>query len=292
LSKILGLFSRQAPRARQAPRESLVKGFRGFEVNRFPRERSLVGDSVEHVFGPEGSSPIREGQGTGLAEEKEDERFKREAERMHEEAQGCLKEAKAALAQARERAQVIAEDARKSAAAMVEDARRRTEQIEAEAYQAGFEQGEEAGRLLSEQKTESVIRSLRQVIEEAAAQRSDLLSQSEQDLVKLAFLISLQVLQREIRQDPSVVLDVARAALKKAKRTSRLILFVSPHDFRFVEEHLDQLQSPSGVGAEIKVEPDPDLARGGCRIQCDCGEVDASIEVMIDNLRTRVWAQE
>ena len=286
MSKILGLFSRRADR------ESRVEGFRGFQVNRFSSEGSLVGDAVEHVFGPEGSPPLGEREGAGLTEKEEDKRFKREAERMREEAQAGLKEAKETLAQARERAKVVSEDARKSAEAMVEDARRRTEQIEAQAYQAGFEQGEEAGRALSKQKTESVIRSLRQVVEEAAAQRSELLSQSEEDLVKLAFLISLQVLQREIRQDPSVVLDVTRAALKKAKRTSRLILFVSPHDFRFVEEHLDQLRSSSGAGAEIKVEPDPDLARGGCRVQCDCGEVDASIEVMIDNLRKRVWPQE
>ena len=184
------------------------------------------------------------------------------------------------------------DEARTQAEHLVEEARRHAEEIEAVAYQAGFEQGEEAGQRLSDQKTESAMRSLHAVLEEIEAQRVQLLRSSEERLIRVAFLIALKLIHRELHQDPSVVFDIVREAISRVQRASRLTLYVSPHDFKFIEGHLDELTALTKQEMRIAVEPDPNIPRGGCKVTSNTGEVDATIDSMIRNLQERLWEVE
>jgi len=202
------------------------------------------------------------------------------------------------LEEARQRANAILENARRSveearrrAAEMLEEARRQVEEVEARAYQAGFAQGEEAGRRLGEQKVESVLKSLRSVIEKMVAQRDALFKASEQELVRLAYLIALKVIHREIQQDPNVVLDVVRAALAKTHQASQITIQVSPTDFRFLEGQSELVRDLAGNRANVQIEPSSEVGRGGCRIQSEAGEVDARVEGMLEVFRKQIWEE-
>ena len=204
----------------------------------------------------------------------------REARRLRAEARTLRDEALAA------RDRTLAEVARR-----LEEPRARTDQIEAAAYQAGFQQGEEAGKRLGEQKAQSVLHRLEALVEETGRQQAQALHDSEQELVKLAVLIALQVVHRELRQDPSVVLDTVRAGIERLRRASRLTLHVSSQDFQFLEEHMEVLRSMAPATTPLSVEPDPTIAQGGCRIVSNTGEVDATVETAVHKLIERVWGE-
>ena len=223
---------------------------------------------------PEGSGAPAEGEEPETPEITE-------AQRLRQEAEDLTLRAREALANANREAEEV-----------IRRAKSQADKIEAAAYQAGFEQGEEAGKRLSEQKTESVVRRLESVMEEMANQQANLLRDSEEELVKLAYLISLKLIHREIRQDPSVVLDVVKAGIEKLKRASQLTIHVSPHDFRFIEGHIERLTSFTETETEINIEPSDSIARGGCRIKSNTGEVDATIETMVRKLLDRIWGEE
>ena len=205
---------------------------------------------------------------------------RREAKGLRAQARALRDEALAA------RDRTLAEATRR-----IEEARARADAIEATAYQAGFHQGEEAGKRLGEQKVDSVLRRLQALVDETARQQTQALHDSEQELVKLAVLIALQVIHRELRQDPSVILDTVRAGIGRLRRASRLTLHVSPQDFQFLEEHMERVRAMVPSTTPFAVEPDPALAPGGCRIVCNTGEVDATIETAVHKLIERVWGE-
>ena len=41
-----------------------------------------------------------------------------------------------------------------------------------------------------------------------------------------------------------------------------------------------------------RLEPDPEVGRGGCRVFADSGEVDATIETAMENLRKALFQEE
>lgn len=205
---------------------------------------------------------------------------RREADRLRAEARCLRGEALAA------RDRTLVEAARR-----IDEARARADEIEATAYQAGFQQGEEAGKRLGEQKVEAVLRRLQALVDETARQQDQAIHESEQELVKLAILIALQVIHRELQQDPSVILDTVRAGIERLRRASRLTLRVSPQDYPFLEEHMDTLRAMAPSTTPLSVEPDPTIAHGGCRIVCNTGEVDATIETAVHKLIERVWGE-
>lgn len=215
-----------------------------------------------------------------------------QGEEMREQAQAMLEETRrqveverlrteALFAEKQEKAREIVSRAQERGEEIVDKAKRRGDTIEANAYQAGFGQGEEAGKRLSDQKNDAVVRRLLSTIDEVLAQRDGFLQGQEALLTKLALAIGLQVVHREIQLDPTVVLDIVRKAISRVKNATKLTVCVSPFDFRFIEDHSEEIQTVTDSGTEILIEPDDSVARGGCLIKSDNGVVDAAIDSMV-----------
>lgn len=172
---------------------------------------------------------------------------------------------------------------------MIDNARHRIEEVEAEAYQAGFEQGEKAGHQLGEQKIEPVMRSIKALLENIASAQENLFELNEEELVKAAFLIALHLIQREIRMDPSVITDVVHNAIGRVETAASITIFLSPHDLKFLDSYREEIQSAVSPNSEVKLEVDATISRGGCKIVSNTGEVDATIESMIEAVHKRIW---
>ncbi len=183
-------------------------------------------------------------------------------------------------------------ESQQQAETLLVKARAEADQIEANAYQAGFAQGEEAGRALNEQKIEAITRNLESVLQALGAQRSTLIQENQEELVRIAFMLATKVLHREIYENPGSILDLVKNSLDRLKHSSSLTIYVSPHDFRFLEDHIENLTNYAGDTMKLSVEPDNDIARGGCLVKSDTGEVDATIDTMLKKLQSRIWSQE
>jgi flagellar assembly protein FliH len=188
-------------------------------------------------------------------------------------------------------AQKMLESARAESGALLERAHHEVAVIEQQAYQAGFAQGEEAGKTLGEQKIQSVVKNLVAVLENAGREVEALLKANETDVTRAAVELTLQLMHREIQQDPSVVLDMARAALRRVRDCSHLTFQVSSSDAAFLEGHLDEFHNLAGSHVDIQVEVHPDIGRGGCRLLCDSGMVDATIETMVRSFLSQIMEE-
>jgi flagellar assembly protein FliH len=269
-------MSKLISRRIRAGKEAEVKPFAGFKTNVFEEPDRSPPSQVQ--IGEEEMVPLR-------WEPSFDETTMRKEEVLSPLARRTLEAAE-------RHARGIVQTAQDQAGVIIEEGRKKAEETEATAYQAGFEQGETAGKQLAEQKIEPVIRGLRSVVENLAGRQEELLQAKEEEFVKGGLLIALQLIHREIRQDPSVVLDVVRAAIRKMQRASRLTIYVSAQDFKFLEDHLELLQTLTESGATVNIEPDASVGRGGCRVVSNTGEIDATIDSMIGQLKSQVWEED
>lgn len=268
------------------PHDVELGQFAGFESNVFIPPRDVSIEEMELPLDPsERRRELRRRaieRGDLPPEAAEEELTpEQEAQRIRQEAEAFLEEARGKVAEAEKQAEKIMAEARAQAEEIVRQAGREAEAVEARAYQAGFEQGEDAGKRLGDQKIETIVRSLRSLTDQFLASRRDMMAQAEEHMVRLAAAVALKIIRRELRQDAAVVLDVVRGAIARVQRSTQLTIHVSPSDFQFIENHLDDFRKLADEDAEIRLEPDPEVARGGCLVHTDTGIIDATLRTMV-----------
>lgn len=161
------------------------------------------------------------------------------------------------------------------------------QQAEKEGYEAGFEQGHKEGlekgleEAAEQAKIELEARIHKTVapLETLAKQFSDALERIDDtiahDLVELALATGKQLASDALQASPEQVLVVVRELLHtEPPLVGQQRLWLNPDDHALVEEQLGgELKA-----ANWKLQPDDQLARGGCRVTSAQGEIDATFE--------------
>lgn len=173
---------------------------------------------------------------------------------------------------------------------LVMDARRREQQSEEEEYHKGFAEGEAAGKKLAAQKVEPVLKSLGELMHALTTEREQLIVRYDQDLIKIAFMIAMKILHNEIETNNEVVVGVVKAALEKIVKTDSVVIKLSPYDLELLQQQIGEhgLET-EWLAHEAKLEGDFKIARGGCKVQTDSGEIDATIETQLELIKSILW---
>jgi flagellar assembly protein FliH len=150
-----------------------------------------------------------------------------------------------------------------------------------EAYEEGLRRGIEAGQ---EQFATSVAQSaaaLQQSIENMAHVRSEFLDSLEPQVVQLAGAIAAQVLRREVRTDPELIVATVRAALENLLDREQLIVRVHPADLEGLKSQgVDLLGGIDGVH-DVTLIGDERIESGGCILESDTLHVDARLDTQL-----------
>lgn len=161
------------------------------------------------------------------------------------------------------------------------------QQAEEEGYKAGFEnghkdglaKGREEGAEQSQVELKEQIRLAVTPLKPLAKQFSDALERIDEtiahDLVELAMATGKQLASDALKEAPEQILAIVRELLHtEPPLVGQQRLWLNPDDHSLVEEHLgNELRA-----ASWRLQPDDQLARGGCRITSAQGEIDATFE--------------
>lgn len=149
-----------------------------------------------------------------------------------------------------------------------------------EGHEEGYALGRREGLSAAKTVTDDRLRRLDQILSALQAPLREMDEEVEESLVQLAIAISRQLLRREVRTDPALVLGVVREALAALPANSRNVrLHLHPEDAQLVEEAYGQ-----GREVDWRIEKDPSLSRGGCRVFTDTSRIDATIETRLTSL--------
>ena len=159
--------------------------------------------------------------------------------------------------------------------------------VEAERQEA-YELGLAHGREEAHSELQSATRALLDGAKQLDGLRSTLYQRQKDDLVRLALVIAEQVIGQELTANEEAIVGVVENALKSALETDSHHIRVHPDDLAVVQTHKPLFLANVHGLKEISVEADTNVSRGGCVIESDMGEVDASLETRLAGIASQL----
>jgi len=148
------------------------------------------------------------------------------------------------------------------------------EQIQAQAREEGFAAGQKEGYAAGTARAEAQARALNALIEPLSESLKKLDQEIAQDVLALALSVAREVIRGSLQVNPEMVLPVVREAIRNFDSFNQHPqLILHPADAEIVRTHLaDQLQHGGW-----RLREDPMVERGGCRVETQTAEVDATL---------------
>ena len=158
------------------------------------------------------------------------------------------------------------------------------ESIRAEAYA----QGEAAGKKKMRAELDSALKAFSQAAQELDNTRSEIFNRQSEDLVRLAVVVSEQVLNAELSLNEELVVSIVGKAMQSAFDSDEYHVRVHPEDVRIVQEHRPLLLANANGLRQIHVHGDASISRGGCVVESNKGQVDATLESKLAEIQEQL----
>lgn len=168
------------------------------------------------------------------------------------------------------------------------------EQIREEAYNEGFATGEKdgfhAGQLKAQQEAKAVLAKRTGELDALMAQLMAPLKQQDEQIEDMLLVLLEQmlraVLQREMQSDRDQVVGVLRSALKALPVGAENIrIYLNPLDFDSIKALRERHDE------SWRLLEDDQLMPGGCRIETEHSQVDATLETRLQQLIEQLYEQ-
>jgi flagellar assembly protein FliH len=151
---------------------------------------------------------------------------------------------------------------------------------EAEIFAKGFAQGERAATAAAQEQNAALARQLTGTLSDLMLVRAEMIRHTERQMVQLALAIARRVVHREVSLDTDLLLAMMRVALDRLSDAARVTIRLNPIDHQQVSAAL-----AGGVSnAQVTLVPDSRIARGGCRVESEYGEIDAGVDAQIQEI--------
>ncbi|MBA2779528.1 flagellar assembly protein FliH [Billgrantia kenyensis] len=154
-----------------------------------------------------------------------------------------------------------------------------------EGHAQGLLEGREEARQELEQQIHALAAPLQPLAEQFTAALEMLDEEIANDLVELALATGHQLAGEALKARPKQVLELVQALMHtEPPLVGQQRLWLHPKDHKLVEEHLGAELEAAGW----KLQPDPLLTRGGCRVTSANGELDATWESRWQAVKSQV----
>jgi flagellar assembly protein FliH len=257
-------------------------------------------DAVEEYSGPTADDLRREAEAFKIRWGEEKERLINGA---RAQAEAMVREAEEAAFQEVKRktdeAQVIKQEAEDEAEKIIASARLKAGEIENEArktlrnerndtLQKGREEGHEAGFTEGKAEVDRLIQRTQVMLERAQDKRSEILAETEQEIIDLVLLISRKIIKVISENQRDVIISNVVQALRKVRARGNVTIRVNMVDLKLATEHKqDFIQLLEGAKS-VQVVEDSTVDSGGCIIETDFGEIDARIASQLAELEAKI----
>lgn len=200
------------------------------------------------------TSAKQEDKGGRPATAKRDKVIQREVFEAHEKARTILKRAET-------EAEALLAEASRQASQELEEAR---------------ERGHRDGLAKWESLTAELIAARQRLVEDARPQ-----------IVDLALRAAAKILHREVEIAPEAIAPAIEEAIRtlRGATTHSLRVTVHPDDAPTVEKLAKRLRRNDPLWESLTVLTEESIARGGCRVTSEYGEIDALVETQLEAMR-------
>jgi flagellar assembly protein FliH len=144
-----------------------------------------------------------------------------------------------------------------------------------------FDEGAKKAREGAATEMKAVDDRLARTLRDLVVLKRRMRSEAESDVVQLSLAIAKRILHRELTVDPESIQGVVHAALRKLQNREIASVRVCPSAVETVRSVMER----AGVTTGISVIPDPKMQNGDLVFETTLGELDASIETQLKEIR-------
>jgi len=145
-------------------------------------------------------------------------------------------------------------------------------------YEEGLAAGLERGRADERERLEPVRNALEAALDEVREGRPAWLDNLTRNVQTLAVAVARQVIQQELKADPSSVHDLVANALSRFPVDETLTIRLNPADLSALSASALEGQADPAAGREIRWRPDPQIDRGSCVVEGPQRMVDGRVD--------------
>ncbi|MEE9542176.1 MAG: FliH/SctL family protein [Thermodesulfobacteriota bacterium] len=160
--------------------------------------------------------------------------------------------------------------------------------IEKEAYEKGFQAGERAGLEIAEEKKNAIIKRIEPIYNEIAAFKEDYYKENKEEILSLIINVARKVVCEELKINEDVAKNVLENAIEAVSESEKVEIRLSPEDIEYHREKNPDFLSGLETAGGFSVVADQELSRGSVLIESNHSEIDARIEVGINNIEKAV----
>jgi flagellar assembly protein FliH len=156
------------------------------------------------------------------------------------------------------------------------------EALQREAYRKGFEDGKQEAIKAVQQELTILRQNMTGLMQRIPGEMNLRIAQAEPQLVELTLALARKVLQEESEQSRELIKRVLKAALEQVKDQTVIAIHLNPADLQEIQ--------PQFSDGRVELIPDANIQPGGCRIETDMGELDATLETQWEAVRKSIKA--
>lgn len=149
-----------------------------------------------------------------------------------------------------------------------------------EGYAAGYQEGSTAGyaegRKAAEIEVKTEVTHLQTLLSNLNQDLHKIDQRVADDLLNLAIALTKKMVTQALKLKPELIVPIVQEAIRNLPNVMQQPrLYLHPDDAKIVHLHLDDQLAQDNWS----IREDAQLARGGCRIEANGSEIDASLEI-------------
>jgi flagellar biosynthesis/type III secretory pathway protein FliH len=140
---------------------------------------------------------------------------------------------------------------------------------------------EEACAARTETQLDSLVSAMRSAVDALDEAKAQWLAHWEQSALIVATAIASRVIRREVERTPDITLALVKEALELAAGSADVQLRMHPDDVAAFGKRVKQVAAELGRLGDVKIAADPQITKGGCRVDTRFGTIDQQFEAQL-----------
>ncbi|MFJ7824955.1 flagellar assembly protein FliH [Psychrobacillus sp. NPDC096623] len=157
-----------------------------------------------------------------------------------------------------------------------------------QAYDEGFMQGIEEGRLKAQADMQNSLKLANDAMKTAHENAANYLQQQEHVILELAIRTAERIIATKLDENDELFLSIVKRGLKEAREMKEIKLYVSPVYFELVSNNREELSSIFPIDVPFMIFVDEDMNDTDCYIETNHGRIVVSIDEQVQELRSKL----
>ncbi len=171
---------------------------------------------------------------------------------------------------------------------MLSQAKENAKKTEKEGYDKGYKEGHDKGSEDGLKEATSLMESLIEAVDSLKNVRRSFYEKSEKEMVDLVSRTVAEIVYRETSEGGDIIADVIRNAVKDLHTKQFIKIRLNPVDMEIAQKLEDELIKSIDEVEGVEMKEDPAVSPGGCIIESNIGELDATVETRLKAMHEKI----